>query len=88
MHIAYIHALIKLDALILCPFKIVLYNYVKLPAYSRFQITFQSAVAKFVLNIPNYTTKGAFHLCGQIGQSGQNGPDSVLIHIFRWEHSL
>ena len=25
--------------------------------YSRFQVTFQSAVAKFVLNIPNYITK-------------------------------
>ena len=26
-------------------------------AYSRFQVTFQSEVAKFVLNIPNYITK-------------------------------
>ncbi len=25
--------------------------------YSRFQVTFQSLVAKFVLNIPNYITK-------------------------------
>ena len=25
--------------------------------YSRFQVTFQNAVAKFVLNIPNYITK-------------------------------
>ena len=25
--------------------------------YSRFQVTFQRAVAKFVLNIPNYITK-------------------------------
>ena len=49
--------LIKLYARILCPFRIVLFNDVKLSAYSRFQITFQSAVAKFVLNIPNYITK-------------------------------
>ena len=25
--------------------------------YSRFQVTFQSPVAKFILNIPNYITK-------------------------------
>ena len=34
--------------------------------YSRFQVTFQSAVAQFVLNIPNYITKfeilSAWHL--------------------------
>ena len=29
----------------------------KLAYYSRFQVTFQSAVAKVVLNIPNYITK-------------------------------
>ena len=27
------------------------------PSYSRFQVTFQSPVSKFVLNIPNYITK-------------------------------
>ncbi len=28
-----------------------------IPIYSRFQVTFQSAFPKFVLNIPNYITK-------------------------------
>ena len=28
-----------------------------LKSYSRFQVTFQSAFPKFVLNIPNYITK-------------------------------
>ena len=31
--------------------------------YSRFQVTFQSPVPKFVLNIPNYITKFGI-LCG------------------------
>ncbi len=30
---------------------------VDLSCYSRFQVTFQSAFPKFVLNIPNYITK-------------------------------
>ena len=34
-----------------------LYELVITIAYSRFQVTFQSAIAKFVLNIPNYITK-------------------------------
>ena len=32
-------------------------------SYSRFQVTFQSAFPKFVLNIPNYITKFGI-LCG------------------------
>ena len=32
-------------------------NEKNLECYSRFQVTFQSAFPKFVLNIPNYITK-------------------------------
>ena len=30
---------------------------IRIKGYSRFQVTFQNAVAKFVLNIPSYITK-------------------------------
>ena len=33
------------------------YNDMRTRAYSRFQVTFQSPVAKFILNVPNYITK-------------------------------
>ncbi len=36
---------------------VLLLVYHTLTDYSRFQVTFQSAVPKFVLNIPNYITK-------------------------------